>query len=627
MSRFLPLQVTDIRRETRDAVVLTLQPQETDRERFKFIPGQYLTFRHHFDGQELRRSYSICCPPDGDKLQVGIKRVEGGVFSNWANAELQIGEMLDAMPPSGNFHIPEAPQGEARHYVGFAGGSGITPVISIIASTLAREPQAHFTLIYANRQISSMMFREDIEDLKSRYLGRFSVIHILDSEGQDIDLFSGTLTAEKCADLFRLWLPLKGVHTAFICGPEPMMLTIAQSLQDHGLPKERIKFELFASSHPGSKPRPQKAAASSATAGTCQATVMLDGTSRSFTMARGGEENLLDAALANHMDAPYSCKAGVCSTCRCRVLEGEVEMRINHALEDYEVEQGYVLSCQAIPLSERVVFSFDESMTIEKDESATDDEAMNVEEYLAQGGVLTSPTNVPERYRGELMRLMSAFVDSELAASVGFADSINHAPSIAERITASRITLEKSDHAARVLTVMQSFGTDIKRYQKQYDWAARVPRDTALSALSAQRSSADMRLPVFHYPLTGWIDAVVMSVLQGLAAAVQFQELTRISYSPLQEVFAGIAPREARHTELGLQGLAQIAADEADRQQALQSLAYWQPRIAAPFMNASSDRYDTLRRFGLRHQSNAQLLKQWQKRVQEQLLPLNLSVS
>jgi|GEM_PF-40648 len=624
MSRFLPLQVTDIRRETRDAVVLTLQPQEADRERFRFIPGQYLTFRHHFDGQELRRSYSICCPPDGGKLQVGIKRVEGGVFSNWANAELQIGEMLDAMPPSGNFHIPAAPQGEARHYLGFAGGSGITPVISIIASTLAREPQAHFTLVYANRQISSMMFREDIEDLKNRYLGRFSVIHILDSDGQDIDLFSGTLTAEKCAALFRLWLPLKGVHTAFICGPEAMMLTIAQSLQDHGLPKERIKFELFASSHPGSAARPNVAASRAipTAAGTCQATVMLDGTSHNFTLERGGQDNLLDAALANHIDAPYSCKAGVCSTCRCRVLEGEVEMRINHALEDYEVEQGYVLSCQAIPLSARVVFSFDESMTIGKDDST--DEVMDVEEYLAQGGVLTSPTNVPERYRGELIRLMSAFVDSELAASVGFADSINHAPGIAERITASRITLEKSDHAARVLAIMQSFGTDIKRYQKQYDWAARVPRDTPLDALPGRQSSADMRLPVFHYPLTGWIDAVVMNVLQGLAAAVQFQELTRISYSPLQEVFASIAPREARHTELGLQGLAQIAADETERQQIQQSLAYWQPRIAAPFMNASPSRYETLRRFGLRHQNNAQLLKQWQKRVQEQLEKLQL---
>jgi len=246
---------------------------------------------------------------------------------------------------------------------------------------------------------------------------------------------------------------------------------------------------------------------------------------------------------------------------------------------------------------------------------------MNVEDYLAQGGMLTSPDNVPPRYRAELLRLMSAFVDSELAASAAFADSINHCPGIRERISACRITLEKADHAERVLGVMRSFGTDTERYQRQHEWAARVPRETALDALP---HNLDMRLPIFHYPLTGWVDAVVMNVLQGLAVAVQFEELTRISYSPLQEVFRAIAPREARHTELGLQALARIVESQEGRAQAAQSADYWLPRAAAPFQRAPSSRHDILLRFGLRYQSNAQLLEQWQGQVREQLQPLGL---
>jgi len=359
MPRFHPLQVTDIRRDTRDAVIVSMRPQ-TPEPSFDFIPGQYLTFRQPIDGQELRRSYSICCTPEEGCLQVGIKRVPGGQFSTWANTQLQVGDILNAMPPSGNFHIPAAASNEARHYLAFAGGSGITPIISIISSKLKTEPLARFTLVYANRQISSVMFRETLEDLKNRYLGRLSIIHILESEGQEIELFTGQLSEDKCAALFNHWIPLAGMHTAFICGPEPMMLTIAQALQNHGMGKERIKFELFASSRPaGSAPRPPNEAATAAS-DTCQASVTLDGTARHFDIPLDGSQTLLDAALSNQLDAPWSCRAGVCSTCRCRILEGEVEMRINHALEDYEVEQGYVLSCQAVPLSARVVASYDE---------------------------------------------------------------------------------------------------------------------------------------------------------------------------------------------------------------------------------------------------------------------------
>ncbi|VDS08559.1 1,2-phenylacetyl-CoA epoxidase, subunit A [Paracoccus haematequi] len=248
-------------------------------------------------------------------------------------------------------------------------------------------------------------------------------------------------------------------------------------------------------------------------------------------------------------------------------------------------------------------------------------DTMNIEDYLAQGGVLTAPGNVPARYRGELMRLMSSFVDSELAASAGFASSINFAPGIRERIAASRITLEKADHAERVLAVMGDFGTDTGRYQTQHDWAARVDRD---SDLGAARQQGDMRLSVFHYPITGWTDAVVMNVLQGLATGVQMTELTRVSYAPLAEVFREIAPREARHAELGLEGLARIVETDQGRAESQASLSYWRPRVAASFGVANSTRYDTQARFGIRHTPNETLLARWNALADEHLGALGL---
>ena len=357
MARFLPLKVTDVRRETRDAVVLTLAPRDEDRALFGFTQGQYLTFRRSFDGEELRRSYSICAGVDDGCLQVGIKRVDGGAFSTWVNENLAPGDEIEAMPPMGKFSMPLDPDA-ARHYVGFAAGSGITPVLSIVKTVLRREPKSRFTLVYANRQISSIMFREELEDLKNLYLGRFSVLHVLESEAQEIDLFTGRIDAAKMTALFDRWIDPKSVDAAFICGPEPMMLTVAQSLRDHGLRDDQIRFELFASSQPGrAKARPVSKT-TEAGEGT-QATVTLDGATRSFAMPREGQ-TILDAAIANNLDAPYSCKAGVCSTCRCKVVEGEVEMAVNHALEDYEVRAGYVLSCQSYPLTDRVVVTYDE---------------------------------------------------------------------------------------------------------------------------------------------------------------------------------------------------------------------------------------------------------------------------
>lgn len=249
-------------------------------------------------------------------------------------------------------------------------------------------------------------------------------------------------------------------------------------------------------------------------------------------------------------------------------------------------------------------------------------DTMNIEDYLAQGGVLTAPGNVPARYRADLMRLMSSFVDSELAGSAGFAASINWAPGIKARIAASRITLEKADHAERVLTLMGDFGTDTARYQTAHDWAARMARD---ADLGTARAGGDMRLSVFHYPLNGWADAVVFNVLMGTATGVQMTELTRLSYAPLAEVFREIAPREARHATLGLEGLTQIAATEEGRAQARTALAYWHPRVAASFGTKASPRFDALKRFGLRRQSNEALLADWTTKIDAQLAALNLA--
>jgi ring-1,2-phenylacetyl-CoA epoxidase subunit PaaE len=355
MARFHQLSVTDVTKTIRDAVVVTLKP--VNGGDFDFTQGQYLTFRQDFDGTEVRRSYSICAGKDDGVLQVGIKKVDGGAFSTWANEDLAAGMTVEAMEPMGSFHTPIKPE-TAKNYLGFAGGSGITPVLSIMKTVLAREPYSSFTLVYANRGVNTIMFREELEDLKNLYMGRLTVIHVLESDAQDIDLFTGRVDADKCSALFEHWIDIQSVDTSFICGPEPMMLGIAAALREHGLSDDQIKFELFASAQPGRIKRKSSSEAAGATAKSTEATITMDGSARSFTMDK--DQSILDAALENALDAPYACKAGVCSTCKCKVLEGEVEMLANHALEDYEVARGYVLSCQAYPLTDRVVVDYDQ---------------------------------------------------------------------------------------------------------------------------------------------------------------------------------------------------------------------------------------------------------------------------
>lgn len=349
MARFYPLTVTAIDRTIRDAVAVTFATP--DLPDFRFVQGQYLTFRRTFTGEELRRSYSICAA-EGEALQVGIKQVEGGAFSTWANLELKVGDTIEAMPPMGRFHDVNA---QAENTLFFAGGSGITPILSMLRTTLRDHAQAHCTLIYANRSINTIMFREELEELKNTYLGRFTLIHILEADAQDIDLFTGRLDAEKCIALFNRWLDISSIHIAYICGPEPMMHVIADALKQHGLAKNQIRFELFASGQMGRAPQtaPKMRVVSSG----CIATILLDGTAREITIAAG--ETVLEAALSADLDAPFSCKAGVCSTCRARVTDGDVEMIANHALEDDEVAQGYVLTCQCLPRSDTLTLIYD----------------------------------------------------------------------------------------------------------------------------------------------------------------------------------------------------------------------------------------------------------------------------
>ena len=358
MVQFYRLRVRDVQRETRDAVVVTLEPDAGDREAFRFIQGQYLTFRKDFDGEELRRSYSICTGVGEPSLRVGIKRVDGGAFSTWANQDLEPGMVMEAMPPMGNFHVPLDPNA-ARNYLLFAGGSGITPVLGILKTVLTAEPKSTATLIYGNRTVASIMFREELEDLKNSHLGRLSVLHIVEAEAQDIDLFTGRIDREKCDALFAHWIDVADADYAFVCGPEPMMLAVAEALKAHGLASERIKFELFASGQQG-RAKKRAVAANGATAGgQTAATITLDGTTRTVPMPKTGQ-SVLEAALGADLDAPFACKAGVCSTCRALILEGEVEMQANYALEDYEVNRGYVLTCQSYPLTDKVVVSYDQ---------------------------------------------------------------------------------------------------------------------------------------------------------------------------------------------------------------------------------------------------------------------------
>lgn len=356
MAKFTPLTVTNIEPDTRHAVLVTLEPPENHKANFAFIQGQYLTFRKEFEGEELRRSYSICSGINDGKLRVGIKKVDGGWFSSWANDELKVGDVLESMPPNGRFYAPIEPE-KCKHYLAFAGGSGITPIISLIKTVLECEPHSNLTIVYANRSVNTIMFKEELDDLKNVYMNRLSVLHVLEHDSGDIDLFNGRVDREKCDRLFTSWIDVKKSDLAFICGPEPMMLGIKDRLVAHGMDEASIKFELFKSVHP--KTARAKSSKESHGGKKVKATIIIDGTARTIDMP-SKETSVLEAAMDANIDVPFSCQAGVCSTCSAKVMKGEVEMLSNYGLEDYEVKRGFVLTCQAYPLSDEIVIDYDQ---------------------------------------------------------------------------------------------------------------------------------------------------------------------------------------------------------------------------------------------------------------------------
>ena len=359
MPRFHPLKIKHIHRETPDCVLLTLAVPPALREAFRFVPGQYLTLRRQHAGEELRRAYSLCSSPLDDSWQVAIKQVPGGRFSSLAVEELRAGQTLDVLPPAGRFS-PTLDSAQARHYVFFAAGSGITPVFSILKTVLLTEPRSRVTLLYGNRGRNSIILKEALEALKNQFLSRLSLYHILSREQGDTELFFGRLDAEKTRQFLATLVPPAQIDEVYICGPEDMIHAVRGALADAGVAAEKIHFELFTTSGSQQKAPPSRPPRPTSPADTqSQVAVQLDGTTRVLPMSYYGD-TILDALLATGADAPYSCKNGMCSTCRARVTEGQVEMDVNYSLSETEVAKGYVLTCQARPLSARVAVDFDQ---------------------------------------------------------------------------------------------------------------------------------------------------------------------------------------------------------------------------------------------------------------------------
>jgi ring-1,2-phenylacetyl-CoA epoxidase subunit PaaE len=356
MSKFHPLRVASIERETRDAVAITFAVPDVLRERFGFVQGQHLTLRADIGGADLRRSYSICSAVHDGHLRIAVKRNPGGIFSAWANESLKAGDTLDVMPPMGHFNVP-LDAAHRRHYLAFGAGSGITPLLSIIKTTLAVEPMSHFTLFYGNRASSTVMFKEELAGLKDSYLDRFNLVHVLSREAQDIELLHGRIDRQKAETLLAHWVDLDDIDTAFVCGPDGMMQAVAEALQARGFPAAKIRIERFATSIPHHEHKQQPVDPARAE---CEVTVIIDGTTKSFMLDRA-KENIIDAGLRNGIELPYSCKGGVCSTCRAKLVSGEVDMDANFALEDYEIARGFVLTCQSYPVTDRVTVDYDQT--------------------------------------------------------------------------------------------------------------------------------------------------------------------------------------------------------------------------------------------------------------------------
>jgi len=361
---FHPLRIREVRQETPECVSVAFEiPNELEKD-FKFSQGQSLTMRTTINGEEVRRTYSICSSPLDKEWRVAIKKVEGGLFSSFANEKLKKGDLLEVMQPVGKFYTELNPA-HKKSYTAFAAGSGITPILSLIKTTLATEPQSKFTLVYGNRSRSSIIFFEELEGLKNKYIDRFSLVHVLSREKTETPLNSGRISVEKLQEMEKL---IDYAHTDefFICGPEEMIFAIKAFLEAKGIDQKKIHFELFTT--PGQKAQGaghsvqgtrHKVQGTSEKGPMSKVTIKLDGRSFDFDLSLLGDTTILDAALQQGADLPYACKGGVCCTCKARLLEGQVEMDVHWGLEEDEVKQGYILTCQSHPTTEKVVVDFD----------------------------------------------------------------------------------------------------------------------------------------------------------------------------------------------------------------------------------------------------------------------------
>ena len=352
---FHPLRVREVQPDTDEAVIVSFDVPEPLRKTFHFTPGQYLTLRSMVEGEDLRRSYSICAGADDGALRVGVRLLPGGVFSQWVNASLKVGDTVQVFPPQGHFHAPPAAAGR-RHFLGIAAGSGITPILSIMKTALAREPESRFTLIYGNRRQASTMFREELEDLKNRYLTRLSLHHVFSREQQDSPLAAGRISKAKLAEFLGPLIDPQGIAEVFVCGPYEMNDEAEAALLEAGVASERIHIERFGAPPAGGAPLHPVLAGDAAQA---RVTLIRDGQQREIDFM-AGDPSILDAAARAGLDVPFSCKSGVCSTCRAKLIEGEVRMDRNFALEKRELAAGFILTCQSHPLTERVTISFDD---------------------------------------------------------------------------------------------------------------------------------------------------------------------------------------------------------------------------------------------------------------------------
>lgn len=358
---FQSLRIAEVRPETDRAVLVTFEVPDALRGTFRFVHGQYLTLRTCVGEEMIERCYSICSGVDDDELRVAIKRVEGGLFSNYANESLRAGSVLEVMPPKGYFHTQLRRDNE-KHYMCICAGSGITPILSIVKSILSREPKSFVTLLFGNRSSATVMFRDELTYLKNRYMRRLCWISILSREQQDADVLNGRLNNRKGSELQRMGLiDVTAVDEFFLCGPQSMISEVSMGLRRSGARDEHIHYELFFASPEDSEKviGKHRARANQYSGQVCDVTVTVAGRSSRFALTPDGE-NVLDAALNNGADLPFSCKNGVCATCKARLMQGDIEMDLNHALTEREIDEGFILTCQAHPISETIVIDFDQ---------------------------------------------------------------------------------------------------------------------------------------------------------------------------------------------------------------------------------------------------------------------------